>query len=200
MPKSSNSGIYRFQSENLPNGVYSPTTLGNKNNKKRSTCCLTSVASVLFMLALMSCFSVIYITDNNIAYYENAERDTILQPGVYLHFIWSSEKLKITSTRDSFLIPTLGDFNITVDYTVINVESFVKSLQKNDKNCVFEIINFIQQKIAETLCMHTVLHGRVYEITSLVNTTVNECGVIITNATSPKNVYKSTGCQPVASV
>lgn len=200
MPKSSNSGIYRFQSENLPNDVYPPTTFGNKKNKKRSTSCLTSAFSVLFMLVFMSCFSVIYITDNDIAYYENVESNTILQPGVHLRFIWSSEKLKFASTKDSFLIPTLINFNITVDYTVINVKSFVKSLQKNDKSCVFEIITFVQQNIMETLCMHTVLHDRVYEITPLVNTTVNECGVIITNATFPKNVYNATDCQPVASV
>ena len=210
MPRSSNSGIYRFQSENLPDSVYPPTTFGNKKNKKLSNPYLTSVFSVLFMIAFMSCFSVIYITDNDIAYYENVESNTILQPGVHLHFIWSSEKLKFTSTKDSFLIPTpfgggreaaiLINFNITVDYTVINVKSFVKSLQKNDKNCVFEIITFVQQKIMDPFCMHTVLHDQVYEITPLVNTTVNECGVLITNATLPKNVYNATDCQPVASV
>lgn len=198
MTKLSNSGIYRFPPENLSNDVYSPTTIANKNNKKRSALCFTSVASVLLMLGFMSTFSVIYITDNNIGYYENVEKDIILKPGFYLKFIWSSEKLKFASIKDSFFIPTLIDFNITVDYIVIDVKEFVKSLQQNDKNCLYKISTFVQQKIMETLCMNTVLHNGVYEITPLINATINECGVQITNATSPKNFYNSTKCQPVA--
>lgn len=194
MPTTSNSKIYRLEPENLPNSVYSPTTIANKNNKKRSTLCFTSMA-VLFMLAFMSCFSVIYITDNDIGYYENVEKDTVLHPGVYLRFIWSSEKLKFISTKNSFFIPTL---NITVNYTVIDVKEFVKSLQQNDKNCFYEISTFVQKKIMETLCMNTVLHNGVYQIIPLVNATINECGVQITNATSPKNFYNLTDCQPVA--
>lgn len=218
MTKLPNSRIYRFPPENLSNDVYSPshevagpyraTTIANKNNKKRSALCFTSVASVLLMLGFVSCFSVIYITDNDIGYYENVEKDIILKPGFYLQFIWSSEKLKFASIKDSFFIPTafgggreaatLVDFNITVDYTVIDVKEFVKSLQQNDKNCLYKISTFVQQKIMETLCMNTVFHNGVYEITPLVNATINECGIQITNATSPKNFYNSTDCEPVA--
>jgi hypothetical protein len=200
MTKLSTSGIYRFPPENLSNDVYSPTTIANKNNKKRPTLCFTSVASVLLMLGFVSCFSVIYITDNYIGYYENVEKDIILKPGFYLQFIWSSENLKFASIKDSFFIPTAfgGDFNITVDYTVIDVKEFVKSLQQNDKNCLYKILTFVQQKIMEPFCMNTVLHNGVYEITPLVNSTINECGIQITNATSPKNFYNSTECQPVA--
>lgn len=205
MTKLSNSGIYRFPPSN---DVYSPshevagpyraTTIANKNNKKRSALCFTSVASVLLMLGFVSCFSLIYITDNDIGYYENVEKDIILKPGFYLKFIWNSEKLKFASIKDSFFISTLVDFNITVDYTVIDVKEFVKSLQQNDKICLYKISTFVQQQIMETLCMNTVFHNGVYEITPLVNATINECGIQITNATSPKNFYNSTDCEPVA--
>jgi len=209
MTKLPNSGIYRFPPSN---DVYSPTTIANKNNKKRSALCFTSVASVLLMLGFMSCFSVIYITDNDIGYYENVEKDIILKPGFYLKFIWNSEKLKFASIKDSFFIPTafgggreaatLVDFNITVDYTVIDVKAFVKSLQQNDNNCLYKISTFVQQQMNtvqnSTLCMNTVFHNGVYEITPLVNATINECGIQITNATSPKNFYNLTDCEPVA--
>lgn len=210
MSKSSNSQIYRFKPESMPDSVYSPTTFENKKNKKQLTFYLTFVWSTLFMITFMSCFSIIYISNNDVGYYEDVESNTILQPGIHLHFIWSEKKLKFASTKDSFLIPTafgggreaatlIDFFNITVDYTVINVKSFVKSLQKNDKKCMFEIITFVQHEIMKNPCMHTVFHNQVYEITPLVNTTIDECGILITNATFPKNIYNSTDCQPRSS-
>ena len=213
MTKLSNSGIYRFPPENLSNDVYSPTTIANKNNKKRSALWFTFVSSVLLMLGFMSTFYVIYIPDNNIGYYENVENDTILKPGFHLQLIWSTGKLKLASIKDSFFVlshfvagpcgataeaDTLIDFNITVDYIVIDVKAFVKSLQQNDKNCLYKISTFVQQKIMENLCINPVVKNGVYEITPLVNATINECGVQITNATSPKTFYNSTECQPVA--
>lgn len=206
MPKSSTSGIYRFKPEALSNEVYSSTTFENKDNKKRPTVCFTFVFFFLFMIAFMSSFSLIYITYNDIAYYENVESDTIMQPGVRLRFIWSSEKLKFASIEDSILIPALADINdftkqnITVYYKVINLTSFVKSLQKNDKKCAVEILDFVQHKRMEFPCMHTILHDQVYEVEPLINTTVNECGILITNATFPTDFYNATDCQPVTPI
>ena len=198
--KPSSSGIYKFQQETLPNRVYSSTTFGNKNIKKYSPCCLASVFSVLLMGAFMSSFSLLYIANNDIAYYENVESDTIMQPGFHLYFMWKPEKLKFASTKDTLLIPMLSDFNsftkqnITVDYTVINTTTFVKSLQKNDKNCIVEITTFVQNKRMETPCIQAVPYDQVYEIPLLINTTISVCGITITNATFPKDVYNTTEC------
>lgn len=204
-----NSKIYRFEKEPLQGDVYSSTVSKNKNKKKHSVICLTSsIFSFLIMASFLSLFSFIYVAEQEIAYYENVESNKIMQHGFHLHFIWNSHNLKYAYIKHNLLIPVVfgledefTEQNITVDYTVNNIQLFVKRIQENDNICMFEIIKFVQNGTIKTSCAQIIFHDKVYEIIQLTNTTIDSCGITITNVTFPihnvekckisKNVYNN---------
>jgi len=160
------------------------------------------------MASFLSLFSFIYVAEQEIAYYENVESNKIMQHGFHLHFIWNSHNLKYAYIKHNLLIPVVfgledefTEQNITVDYTVNNIQLFVKRIQENDNICMFEIIKFVQNGTIKTSCAQIIFHDKVYEIIQLTNTTIDSCGITITNVTFPihnvekckisKNVYNN---------
>jgi|LauGreDrversion4_2_1035121.scaffolds.fasta_scaffold03444_7 hypothetical protein len=202
MPRTpTNSQIYRFEREPLKEDVYKSTTSAAKDVscfaskkaslKKSSVCCFTFLFSMMFMGSFTYLYSLTYVADHEIAYYDNIESYNIMYPGFHLNFRWNPHKLKFVSIVDALLIPMLDDSdnffqNITVDYKIMNITEFVKSSLHNDKICLIEIIKNVQDGIKNTTCSDIIIYDQIYEVTTFINTTIDLCGITITNLTFPK--------------
>lgn len=197
-----NSHIYKFEREPLEGDVYKSTTSAAAKDvscfsskkaslKKSSVCCFTFLFSMLFMGSFTYLYSLTYVADHEIAYYDNIESSNIMYPGFHLNFRLNPHKLKFASVVDALLIPMLDDSdnffqNIKVDYRIMNITKFVKISQYNDKICLIEIIKNVQDGIKNTRCNDIIIHDQIYEVTTFMNKKIDFCGITITNLTFSK--------------
>jgi hypothetical protein len=191
------STVYRFERQ-PPNEVYNATTFGNSifTNKdkmiKNTLGCLSFLFLFLFMGSFI--FSLTHVPDHEIGYYKNTESDKIIYPGLHFNLVWNYDKPRFVRTVDTLIIPISlydsGDSintDITVDYKATNITQFVKAIKKNENVCNFEIETLVYNiSMKNTSCLYFSLHEQIYTITPLINTTIDICGITITNVTFPK--------------